>query len=408
MAAPSLTYTLTNATTADASQVMQNLNDLLNGITDGTKDLSISALTCAGTVTLNGNTTIGNATSDTLTMTASLASSIIPSADGAVDIGSAAYGLRALYLGDGDGTTGKVVAAALSADRIWTIPETSADASFVMTAATQTIGGAKTFSSVILGADGSKTTPTYGFSADTDTGIYRSTTNTIGFSAGDTAVCTMAAALIRTPASVVVQVQDAYSTTATDTPNLIVQSDGTLRRSSTGNVQAAAGTQAAPSISFSGDTDAGLYSYAANTIGVTCGNSVSATFAAALVRYYSGVDVQVQAAYDNTTATAANVVVQSDGTLRRSTSSLKYKEQIEDLTDDHGKLVYSLRPITFKPKNKQGRHFGLIAEEVAEVAPMLVEFGDKGQPEGVQYSRIVVLLLKALQKIDQRLSALEM
>jgi hypothetical protein len=151
MAAPSLTYTLINGTTASASEVMQNFNDLLNGYTDGTKDLSISALTCAGTATLNGNTTIGNATSDTLTVTASLASSIIPSSDGAVDIGSATYGLRALYLGDGDGTTVKIVPAALSADRIYTLPEVSADASFVMTQGTQTIAGTKTFSGQLIG-----------------------------------------------------------------------------------------------------------------------------------------------------------------------------------------------------------------------------------------------------------------
>ena len=54
MAYPSLTYTLTNGNTADATQLMQNLNDLLNGISDGTKDVNINALTCAGTATLNG------------------------------------------------------------------------------------------------------------------------------------------------------------------------------------------------------------------------------------------------------------------------------------------------------------------------------------------------------------------
>ena len=76
MAAPSLTYTLTNGTTADASQVQQNFSDLLNGITDGTKDLSISALTCAGTATLNGHVNLGNSSADDLSITASLASTL--------------------------------------------------------------------------------------------------------------------------------------------------------------------------------------------------------------------------------------------------------------------------------------------------------------------------------------------
>src|SRR3712207_2610502 len=102
MAAPSYTYTLTNSTTADATQVMQNFNDLLNGITDGTKDLSISVLTCAGTVTMNGNVNVGNSSSDDLTVTASLASTIAIKTTYSYDVGSSTVGLRALFLGSDD------------------------------------------------------------------------------------------------------------------------------------------------------------------------------------------------------------------------------------------------------------------------------------------------------------------
>lgn len=150
MPSPSYTYTLTNGTTADASKVSQNFTDILNGVTDGTKDLSINALTCAGNLTVNGNTTLGNASSDTVTVTASLASDIVPSSDGTRYLGSATYGFAGLFLGDASGDTGKIVPATLGADRVWTIPETSADASFVMTQAAQTIAGAKTFSSAII------------------------------------------------------------------------------------------------------------------------------------------------------------------------------------------------------------------------------------------------------------------
>ncbi len=149
MAAPSLTYTLTNGTTADASQVMQNFNDLLNGITDATKDLSISALTVAGTATLNGNVALGNASGDDITHTGSLASSIPIKTTNTYDIGSADLGLRAVYFGTADADTAKLVSAALAADRVYTMPDAGADADFVMTAGTQTIAGAKTFSTAI-------------------------------------------------------------------------------------------------------------------------------------------------------------------------------------------------------------------------------------------------------------------
>lgn len=122
MAAPTLTYTLTNGQTADASQVMQNLNDLLNGITDGTKDLTISALTVGGVATLNGAVNLGNGSVDDITWTGSLASSIPVKTDGAYDLGSATAGLRALYFGDGSGDTMKFAVPTLAADWTMTFP----------------------------------------------------------------------------------------------------------------------------------------------------------------------------------------------------------------------------------------------------------------------------------------------
>ncbi len=81
MAGPSVTYTFTNGTVADASQVNQNFTDLINGLTDGTKDLNINALTAAGAATFNGNTTIGNASGDTSTVNATMSFATTPKAD---------------------------------------------------------------------------------------------------------------------------------------------------------------------------------------------------------------------------------------------------------------------------------------------------------------------------------------
>jgi len=72
MAGPSVTYTFTNGTVADASQVNQNFTDLINGLTDGTKDLNINALTAAGTATLNGDSIIGNASGNASTVNATI------------------------------------------------------------------------------------------------------------------------------------------------------------------------------------------------------------------------------------------------------------------------------------------------------------------------------------------------
>lgn len=118
MAAISLTYTLTNGTTADASQVMQNFNDLVNGTSDGTKDFSINALTVAGTATLNGNVNLGNSSSDDLTVTASLASTIPVKTNTSYDIGSSTLGLRSIYVGGTSTFTTRIMSAATAS---WTL-----------------------------------------------------------------------------------------------------------------------------------------------------------------------------------------------------------------------------------------------------------------------------------------------
>lgn len=118
MPSPSVTNTFSNSTTADATQVNQNFTDLINAMTDGTKDFSIAALTCAGNATFNGNTTIGNSSADTLTITASLASTIALQANNTYAIGAAGVGVSAVFFGASGGFTTRISAAATST---WTL-----------------------------------------------------------------------------------------------------------------------------------------------------------------------------------------------------------------------------------------------------------------------------------------------
>ncbi len=55
---------------------------------DDPENLTLTSLTVTGTTALNGNTTIGDAASDTVTITADVASDLIPSADGTHDLGA--------------------------------------------------------------------------------------------------------------------------------------------------------------------------------------------------------------------------------------------------------------------------------------------------------------------------------
>lgn len=147
MASFSYTFTLTNGSTADADEVMQNFNDARNGVTDGTKDISVAALTAAGTATLNGAVTLGNASSDDVTFTGSLASSIPIKTTNTYNIGSALLGLASIYFGTDDTDTVRVLAAGtMAASRTYTLPDAGDDASFVMTKGAATLTGVRTFS----------------------------------------------------------------------------------------------------------------------------------------------------------------------------------------------------------------------------------------------------------------------
>ena len=96
------------------------------------------------------------------------------------------------------------------------------------------------------------------------------------------------------------------------------------------------------------------------------------------------------------------------GEIQRSTSSKRYKKDIVNLEVNTSK-IYDLRPVSFTAISDNTRHFGLIAEEVAEVIPELVEYArekdvikgstsEKLIPDAVQYPILSVLLLKEVQK----------
>lgn len=131
MASPSVTYTFSNSTTADATQVNTNFTDLINGITDGTKDLSINALTCAGTATLNGNVNIGNASGDDLTITASLASSVAVKTTATYNIGGSTTGLLSVYIAGTSSFTTRIISGA-TATWTLTLPPTTGVVNDVM------------------------------------------------------------------------------------------------------------------------------------------------------------------------------------------------------------------------------------------------------------------------------------
>ncbi len=136
-----------------------------------------------------------------------------------------------------------------------------------------------------------------------------------------------------------------------------------------------------------------------------------------------------------TTASAANAFLDDTDSNRlyRSTSSIRYKTDVEDIDQSRADAVLNLRPVWYRSKGINDRSdwswYGLIAEEVAEIEPRLVHWsyleedyeiektnegiqktlkaGAKLAPDGVQYERLTVLLLDVVKRQNARIETLE-
>jgi hypothetical protein len=93
--------------------------------------------------------------------------------------------------------------------------------------------------------------------------------------------------------------------------------------------------------------------------------------------------------------------VDNEGKLGVFLSARRYKENIHPM-DKASEALYALKPVTFRYKpefDKSGTpHFGLIAEEVAEVAADLVTHDVKGQLSTVRYEAVNAMLLNEFLK----------
>jgi len=106
-------------------------------------------------------------------------------------------------------------------------------------------------------------------------------------------------------------------------------------------------------------------------------------------------------------ADAIQVLIDSSHQLGTVSSSIRFKDNIENMSTE-GEDLLKLRPVTFEYKKHPGvRQYGLIAEEVKEIFPRLV-VEDDGKPSTVKYHELPALLLDACQAAQKRIEELEM
>ena len=126
MAYISVSNSFANNSVADATAVNTNFSDIINGTSDGTKDISVAGITGAtgSSQTFNGNVTIGATSAKDLTINASLASSIAIKTTYSYDIGSSTIGLKRAYFGsiDSAAKTTVVIAGTVATSNTFTLP----------------------------------------------------------------------------------------------------------------------------------------------------------------------------------------------------------------------------------------------------------------------------------------------
>lgn len=160
----------------------------------------------------------------------------------------------------------------------------------------------------------------------------------------------------------------------------------------------------------------------------------------ALRRYEAGVwsefsftiaPIDVQLWYGNPTASAADAVINADGTFSREVSTEEFKRDIEPMLDTHADgILAGLEPMWYRSTcerdNKEWSFWGLSAEHTATIDPRLVHWGHSTKevpqpfgppktvidydsplkPIGVQYSRIVPALLSVVKRQGAAIAAL--
>ncbi len=83
-------------------------------------------------------------------------------------------------------------------------------------------------------------------------------------------------------------------------------------------------------------------------------------------------------------------------------SSLRYKENVQTFQPGLT-IIERLRPVTFDWKDRKEHDLGVIAEEVAQVEPLLITYDRKGEIEGVKYSQLTVVLINAVKEQQQEI-----
>jgi hypothetical protein len=87
------------------------------------------------------------------------------------------------------------------------------------------------------------------------------------------------------------------------------------------------------------------------------------------------------------------------------TSSIKIKENVKTL-DNPLDIIKKLRGVEYNRIGETYNEIGVIAEEVNDVLPQVVNKDEEGNPTSVSYGRLTALLIEVVKKQDEQIENL--
>ena len=87
------------------------------------------------------------------------------------------------------------------------------------------------------------------------------------------------------------------------------------------------------------------------------------------------------------------------------TSSARYKTNIQPL--DYTDVVSKLVPVSYIVKETNKPDIGFIAEDMDKVISQLVMYNDKGEPEAINYTKLIPILVKEIQELRKEIEILK-
>jgi len=124
---------------------------------------------------------------------------------------------------------------------------------------------------------------------------------------------------------------------------------------------------------------------------------------------YNGSHTIMTIVSEPTTTASANalIAVSPAGVFYRSTSSIKYKDNIQDINDDDTQKLLQLKPRRYYSKLDKREFHGLIADEIAEVNPEWVKYNENNEPDGIEWNSIIAVMLNVIKKMNVQIKQIQ-